>query len=262
MKTGILILARCGSTRLPQKHLQAVGGQPIISYLLRRIDQHFRMEIEAASLRVVVATGDEPQNRAFEDVVAGLAQVFYGSSRNIPLRQLQAAEAMDLDCIISVDGDDILCSPTAMGAVHEALHDGIHYAKTAGLPLGMNAFGYTRAFLKSSLQKAPRGVLETGWGRIFDEATAKTIEFNQHPGDRRLRFTLDYPEDLEFFRGVLAALGGSYLTCSDETIIRLVLDQQLFCNANVVDKYWENFHKGKAAEDSVPNGGPGPESSI
>ena len=114
MKTGILILARCGSTRLSKKHLQPVNGEPVFCYLVRRIRQFFRAEIEAEKLRIIVATGDEPENRAFEGVVGDVAQVFYGSTRNIPLRELQAAEVLNLDYIISVDGDDILCSPAGM----------------------------------------------------------------------------------------------------------------------------------------------------
>jgi spore coat polysaccharide biosynthesis protein SpsF len=88
MKTGVLITARLGSTRLKQKHLMEVQGHPIIFYLIERIKHEFEMEINNQEITVYITTSDEPENRALEKVSSNV-NVFYGSINNIPLRHLQ-----------------------------------------------------------------------------------------------------------------------------------------------------------------------------
>lgn len=234
MKSGILITARCGSTRLSRKHLRQSQGAPIVDVLIRRI----RAALPEAD--VVIATADEQENRAFESL-AGV-KVFYGSIHNIPLRHLQAAEGLGLDAVVSVDGDDILCSPRAMRAVLDALQGGAEYAATSGLPFGMNASGYTAAFLRRSLAAHRDDVLETGWGHIFDPAALRTIHFDDIEDDERLRFTLDYGDDFDFFDRIHALLGEGIVTATDSAIVRLVRDRALWeINRGVAEEYWRHF---------------------
>jgi len=39
MKKGILICARTGSTRLPEKMIADVNGEPVIKYLIKRLQK-------------------------------------------------------------------------------------------------------------------------------------------------------------------------------------------------------------------------------
>ena len=66
MKTGILISARLGSTRLKRKHLLKVSDKPIFHYLLKRISMEFQEEINKKEVEVIIATSDEPENRIFK----------------------------------------------------------------------------------------------------------------------------------------------------------------------------------------------------
>ncbi len=244
MNCGVFIVARLGSQRLQAKHLQPAAGAPILLHLVRRLRQAFASHLAAGRARVVIATSDEPANRTFEEIVGPEASVFYGSIHNIPLRQLQAAEAGGFTEIVSVDGDDILCSPAGVLAVAEKLAAGADYVQTSSLPFGMNSFGYTRRFLAEAMARHQAGTLETGWGRIFQGRTPVTISYDHLPQDERLRFTLDYADDLEFFRAVLEALGPRIATASDSDVIRLVLDQKLFLrNAALAEEYWTNFRR-------------------
>ena len=168
MKTGIFITARLGSTRLEKKHLLTVNNHPILFFLIKRIKEEFREQLISGEIKIIIVTSDEPENREFENFQKDGATVFYGSINNIPLRHLQAATAHSLDSIISVDGDDILCSVKGMRTVYEALMQGAKYAKTSNFPFGMNSSGYSKDFLESSLNGHFGDILETGWGRIFD----------------------------------------------------------------------------------------------
>jgi len=253
MNCAILIVARLGSQRLRAKHLQPVGDTPILLHLVRRIRHAFGGLLAAGEARVVIATSDEPENRLLEQVVGTEAGVFYGSISNIPLREKQAADHFGCEQIVSVDGDDILCSPAGMLAVARRLAAGPEeYVQTAGLPFGMNSFGYTRRFLTGALAGHTEATLETGWGRIFTGTTPGLIAYPDLPQDQRLRFTLDYPDDLTFFRAVLAALGPRAAGASDREIIDLVLQQRLYAlNAALAEEYWANFRRQVKKEQSA-----------
>lgn len=251
MNCGLFIVARLGSQRLPAKHLQPAAGAPVLLHLIRRLRHAFATHLLDGRARVVIVTSDEPANRALEEVAGAEASVFYGSIQNIPLRQLEAAEAGGYTEIVSIDGDDILCSPAGVLAVAEKLAAGADYAQTNGLPFGMNSFGYTRRFLAKAMTRHRSGTLETGWGRIFQGNTPAVVSYAHLPQDERLRFTLDYAPDLEFFRAILDVLGPRAATATDADIIRLVLDQKLYLhNAALAEEYWANFRRQVEKEKS------------
>lgn len=244
MKTGIFITARLGSTRLKRKHLLPVSDHPILYFLIKRILGEFQGELLREELKIVIVTSDEPENREFENFLNDGTTVFYGSTSNIPLRHLQAAKAHSLDVIVSIDGDDILCSVKGMRAVYEALMQGFKYAKTSNLPFGMNSSGYSKDFLESSLNGHLDDILETGWGRIFDQGQLTEIQVPFPAQDNVLRFTLDYDEDYQFFKSVIEAFGEDIFSVQDEDIVRLVMNKKLYLiNESISKQYWDNFYK-------------------
>jgi spore coat polysaccharide biosynthesis protein SpsF len=248
MKTGILITARLGSTRLKQKHMLRVCGKPIIYYLIERIRRGFLPQLREGKVEIVIATSDEPENRAFDSLQMEDLKVFYGSVRNIPLRQFQAVDCYGLDYAISIDGDDVLCSIAAMHAVREALHAGKDFVRTSGLPFGMNVMGYSRSFLESSINAHMSDILETGWGRIFDASLLKTIDMGLTE-DEKLRFTLDYDEDYQFLSRIIELMGDDIFTAKDTEVLKLVDENNLWqINEKVCKEYWYNFYKKQNQE--------------
>jgi spore coat polysaccharide biosynthesis protein SpsF (cytidylyltransferase family) len=149
-----------------------------------------------------------------------------------------------LDAIVAVDGDDILCSVRAMRVVYKALLTGSLYVKATALPFGMNCFGYSAGFLAASLDGHRKDVLETGWGKIFDETVVTEIRMPGPPVDDKLRFTLDYKEDYQFFSAVIEAIGPGIVTADDEEIVGLVIRNRLYrLNQNIAQEYWANFYR-------------------
>jgi spore coat polysaccharide biosynthesis protein SpsF len=251
MSAGILITARLGSTRLKRKHLLEVCEKPIISFLIDRIREEFKPEIEQDKVKLIIATSDEPENRDFE-IFSGAAAVFYGSLNNIPLRHMQAAREHELESIVSVDGDDILCSPKGMRKVYESLSEGRRYVKTSGLPFGMNSWGYTAEFLEQSLSGHREEVLETGWGRIFEGEEPIEIKMPFPAQDDRLRFTLDYQEDYRFLKTIIKLLSGEIIKVSDEKIVETVLVDELYrMTREIAAAYWENFNRKMEEEKQI-----------
>ncbi|SIR42280.1 cytidylyltransferase domain-containing protein [Pontibacter lucknowensis] len=239
---GISIIARLESSRLTQKHLIKAAGKPFLEWLILRLKDTFAHEIDHLELEVCITTSDTALNRTFSqfESINGVS-VFYGNDVNIPLRLKECATARNWDAVISVDGDDILCSPEACKKVYEALRDGKSYVKTEGLPLGMNASGFSTSYLKEVVADN-HDVLETGWGRIFS-AAPYIIPFQPLTAEP-LRFTLDYPEDANFFESVLNSYTpDKIITATDQDIVETVIEQQFYSlNEQLNDIYWTNFH--------------------
>jgi len=243
MKTGILITARLGSTRLAKKHLLAVAGKPIIHYLLCRINRAFNREINDGDVEVIISSSDEPENREFEIFNPLGIMTFYGAVNNIPYRHLQTADSRFLDSIIAIDGDDILCSVEGMRRVYDHLLSGKHYVKTSGLPFGMNSFGYSVHYLRKSVQKHVNRKLETGWGRIFNQDEVIDIPFDGHKSPINYRFTLDYELDYVFFRAIIEYFGDKVYEATDREIIDHVEKNNLQeINRSISDQYWKNVN--------------------
>lgn len=244
MKTGILITARLGSTRLEKKHLLPVNDKPLIFYLIERIKWEFTEEIKKNIVQIIISTSDEEENRKFEYFARYGAAVYYGSINNIPLRHSQTASAHKLDAVVSIDGDDILCSPKGMRKVYQALIQGKNYVKTSNLPFGMNSSGYSASFLQCAIEKHAKDILETGWGRIFDEKQLIDIVIPFAVRNDTLRFTLDYEEDYQFFRVLIEKCGDKIVQITDEELVKIVLDNKIFkINEPISKQYWENFYR-------------------
>lgn len=251
MSIGILITARMGSTRLPDKHMQSMAGRPALCWLIDRITAEFALELANGSASLLVTTGNITRNASLADLTNGSpAQMFYGHDDNVPLRHLQAAQSHSFEALLSIDGDDIFCAPEAMRAVYESLTNGAPLAKTIGLPLGMNAWGYATPLLDKALRGVETSLLETGWGRIFEGMQFDLIDL-QCPGYEDIRATLDYPEDLVFFDSA-ARLVQDWKIMSSADFVQALLTKKLhLINASVTEQYWENFNMGVSTEQST-----------
>lgn len=245
--TGIFFTARLASTRLFQKHFIQANGSAFIEWLVNRFFTEFQKEINEGTVKLFITTSSGPENKKFEQVEK--VTVFYGSDENIPLRQLQCATEHNITNIITIDGDDVLCSTAAARQVFDKLKQDKPIVQTQGLPLGMNVTGYKTSLLKEALAQNNTTKLETGWGRIFDNLTIEYIKYQEHSDTQMLRFTLDYEQDADFFKKIIENLGAETLTTSDRKLIELVIDNKWYLiNASLNQQYWANFNNQKQSE--------------
>ncbi len=248
MDSAILITARLSSTRLKRKLLLKVQDKVLIQWLIDRVYTAFKKDIDSKTVSIIIATSDEKQNRELEQLKN--CSIYYGSLNNIPLRHLQCAKHYKVENIISIDGDDILCSTEAMKNIQLALLSGKEYCKTIGLPLGMNDMGYRKDFLENSLSGNIERTLETGWTRIFDEGKLYEINLQGVKNYPYLRFTLDYECDYEFFKYIINFFKKKLYTLIDSELVDYVIKNEIFLiNREVAEGYWINFDKNVKNED-------------
>ena len=102
MKTGIIVQARSGSTRLPQKVvLPFYKGQSILQIILERLKGNKQQA------PVILATTTAPGDDAVAEMgkAAGV-EVFRGSEHNVLQRFIDASGAHDLDGVLRVCADN------------------------------------------------------------------------------------------------------------------------------------------------------------
>jgi spore coat polysaccharide biosynthesis protein SpsF (cytidylyltransferase family) len=144
-RAGIILQARLGSTRLPGKALEPVGGQPMLERCLRRL-------VAGGVAHVVLATTRSAEDDALEAIAERVGvPTFRGDTNDVLGRFTEAAAAFDLDPIVRATGDNPGVDIQAPGRLLAALRDhDLEYVREEGLPFG----GGVEAFTAEALERA------------------------------------------------------------------------------------------------------------
>ncbi|WP_400191288.1 cytidylyltransferase domain-containing protein [Hymenobacter sp. B81] len=195
-RTGALVQARLGSTRLPGKVLLPLpleGNLTVLDQVLARVGRVPQLST------VVVATS----SAAADDALAATAEargaaVFRGSEQDVLGRFYHAATAFGLDVVVRLTADNPALDPHYLTqALAHHLRSGADYTLTTGLPLGTNLEVISYAALAAAHTQAQRP----------EEREHVTPYLRRHPNAFRLetlafepllpdlRLTLDYASD-------------------------------------------------------------------
>lgn len=233
MNTCILIAVRYHSTRLPGKALLEIGGQTVTDILIDRLKH--------TGLPIVLCTGDNPDNEKYLKPIAERKGIsfFVGSEENIIKRHYDCSKAFNLDVLINVNGDDILCCPEIVNAVAYEFKQqpNAEYICAKGLPFGLEVDGYTPKRLENI-----KFAGDTGFGeKILNAGIYSTIKFNY---DYDFRLSLDYKEDFVVIKHLIKYCKKN-ITVEDICLYLKkhpkIASYNLFRNK----EYWERFNKLK-----------------
>jgi spore coat polysaccharide biosynthesis protein SpsF len=206
-RTAVFLSIRDKATRLPGKATLDICGQPVVSRLIRRLKQVRECDL------VVLTTSTSPDDvHLLASARAAGIESFAGSEDDKLARYLDAAMLFSVDFAAVVDGDDLFCSVDHIDvAIRHYRESSADYITQIGLPLGAASFGIRTA----SLAKVVAAKAETDtevWGEYFtsrpDFQIALLEETDPLLRQPSVRMTLDYPEDLDFFRAVYSRYHG------------------------------------------------------
>jgi len=224
MTLAVIVQARRGSSRLPAKVLEDIGGKTALYRCLTRC-----AAIPQATV-VVCAVPEGPENDdvAFEAIKAGAA-VVRGSEHDVLARYAKAALAVRAGLVMRVTSDCPFIDPLICGRTIE------HFLETradygcnnlpARWPHGLDCEVFPASLLYRANDEA-RTPYErehvTPWLRTHNDLKRACLLGPGH-GMERLRWTLDHPEDLAFARAVFEQLGESAATVSAAELAALCL---------------------------------------
>ncbi len=205
LNKSIFITVRMASTRLSNKCLLYVDSKnKAIEFLIKR------MKKVESTKKIILCTTMEPEDDILEQI-ADIHRIdcFRGPNQDKLLRWIFAAEHYPTDFFITADGDDLFCDPDMIDLAFKQYDTKKHsFIKSSLLPCGSFSWGIETKALKRVYNKYKSvGIEDTEMGfKWFDDVH----ELENIPKKLRqpnLRMTLDYPEDYEFFKQVISAMG-------------------------------------------------------
>ena len=137
MKSGIILLVRMNSHRLPGKALIDLSGKPVLEHVINRLQK-----VEKAE-EVVVTTTDTWRDDPIVELCERIGvSYFRGSEDNIVQRCIGAAEAFDLDIFVRLGADEPFADWQIIGEMLELFLD----EHTRGNKLEYMGSGMDRSF--------------------------------------------------------------------------------------------------------------------
>lgn len=250
MKIITAIQARTSSTRLPQKVLMPLCGEPLLIRIVERIGH------SSLKGRVVVATSTLPEDNVIEELcLASGIQVFRGHATDLLDRHYQLAQTFKAEAVVKIPSDCPLIDPQIIDQViayYLAYYPEFDYVSNlhpATFPDG------------NDVEIMSAGALEKAWNeasRDFErEHTTPYIWENLQRfsiGNVRWstgidlstshRFTIDYPEDYEFIREVYEALYNFNPSFTLDDILRFLHEKPSvqMINHKYAGRYWYEKH--------------------
>lgn len=201
MTVGIIVQARCNSSRLPGKVMAPICGRPMLALLMERM-AHVQM-----ADRIMVATTD----RSADDGIASLGwDTFRGSENDVLDRYNRAAWSRRIDTIVRVTADTPLIDPATVDMLiaRFAMGDCDH-VEIGGMPDGCGAEVISRETLEHIA--AQRDLTAEDREHVTLYARRRPAQFRLARietglGMDRERWSVDFPADLEFVRRIYETL--------------------------------------------------------
>ncbi|MDI6758100.1 MAG: glycosyltransferase family protein [Candidatus Omnitrophota bacterium] len=123
-KASVIIQARMGSSRLPNKVLLPLAGKPVLEHVIRRCQQAQLVD------RVILATTVEEKDLAVVNFASGLnVSVFCGSVNDVLDRYYQTARLFKIQHIVRITADcPMIDSEIIDRIIDEYFKTGVDYA--------------------------------------------------------------------------------------------------------------------------------------
>ncbi len=206
-KVVALVQARTGSSRLPAKVLEPIGGRPLVLAIADRLRRARRVDA------VALSTSDDAGDDRLAEIAAadGLA-VSRGPVDDIVGRLARAAAATGADVLVRVWGDCPFVAPEVVdGAVDLLDAAGLDFVTNAVIsgrtyPPGLDVEVY-RAGLLVDMDRDVRDPRQREFPVEYVRGTGRRWQVMHYGSDlSKLHLTVDYPEDLEAARAIYDAL--------------------------------------------------------
>ena len=199
-----VIQARTSSTRFPRKVLEDLHGLPMLARQIERVKRAYSLD------EVVVVTSTNIEDDEICEVAACAAAHFWrGPLADVQARILGAAAAWKADHVVRLTGDCPLADPAIIDEVVD-----MHLQQDADYTCNVEPLSYpdgldVEVMRVSALQEATKLARESHehvttmlrhWPRWKKASVVHTPDLSH------IRWTVDYPKDLEKVRAIYDAL--------------------------------------------------------
>lgn len=214
-KVDAIIQARMSATRLPGKMLKKIKGKPLIEHAVGRLKELKLID------RIIIATTTDKSDDDLVDYCRQKNILYYrGDVNNVLDRFIKAGVKYQCDKIIRVCADNPFLDVKLMDKQLDIFSrddslDYCAYTTWDGVPIILKPIGlFGEAVTLSALKKV---AAEADDPKYYEHVTMfiyehpeffniKTIPLSSDI-DANYRFTVDYPEDIDFCEEIMEAIG-------------------------------------------------------
>lgn len=215
---SIIIQARTGSTRLPNKIIKKINNKTYLEILVDRLQLCFRN----SKIRIIIAT----TNNENDDKIVKICEknnylYFRGSENNVLERYYQTAQYYNVENIIRITSDCILMDPSIiLNMIEEYDNKRLDYlwikytnnekGSKGGFPDGFNPeiFSFKlleEAFNNADLEYDKEHVIPYMYKKYNKNYYIVSVDKNEYPNIdfNSLHLSLDTPRDLVLIKNIL-----------------------------------------------------------
>tara|TARA_A100001015_G_scaffold191004_1_gene212825 strand:+ start:2793 stop:3572 length:780 start_codon:yes stop_codon:yes gene_type:complete len=200
--SAVFITARTASTRLPNKCLLKINDKTVIEHIIYRAKQ-----IKNAD-KIILCTTTEKADDVLEKI--GLQNeilVYRGSIKDKLQRWKEACESYAIENFVTFDADDLFCEPALNElALQQLNEEDVHFIHSDNVVPGAFTYAIKYKALKKVCSIKDTDDTEMMWPFFMDTGLFKIRNLQVDNlidySSKRLRITLDYIEDFNFFREV------------------------------------------------------------
>jgi len=253
MKIVIMIQARRGSSRLPDKVLLPVLGKPILSRMIERVLQ------SRYSGDLTLVTTTDLHDEVIEELgVNSGIQVYRGHPTDLLDRHYQAARILNADAIVKIPSDCPLIDPSIIDRVigyylqYSDQFDYVSNLHPATYPDGsdveiMSFSALERAWHEASLPLEREHTTPYFWENPDRFRIGNVLWESDLDLSMSHRWTIDYWEDYLFIRSIYEKLYPNDRCFSLNSILKLIEEQPelMEINEKYVGVNWYRHHLGE-----------------
>jgi len=205
---GCIIQARMGSTRLPGKVLKIVDGKnPSLYFTISQLKQCKNID------KIIVATTTLKEDDIIENFAKNLGiDVFRGSVEDVLDRYFQCANYFKINTIIRITGDCPLIDPLIVDRGIEIFQSENYDYVTNTFPRTFPDGNETEIFSFNILKKAwENAILPSEREHVTpyfrnQKQNFKIKNFENTIDNSHLRWTVDFPEDLQLVKTLISKI--------------------------------------------------------
>src|SRR3990167_245768 len=217
-----VLQARTGSTRLPGKVLESLGGSPVVARCIERLRKCSTLD------EIVLATTREPRDDVLQEIAVDQSIPYHrGPEQDVLTRYVNAAQEQNADVVVRITADCPLLmadvvdrAVKALGKEHDLVSNSIERTYPRGLDVEVAHFDTLHRIHRLPTSQPAR---EHVFWLAYQEMPA--LFRIRHIKDRQdlssLNWTLDTATDLARIRLLWPHIGETYVY--DEALERLEL---------------------------------------
>lgn len=241
MNYDIFIPVRLKNSIFPDKALKICNGKPIIQYLIERLQTCKKIR-----KTIVCTTNQKSDDLLVEFLKKHGINFFRGDDKDILERFLDAARKYDTEFIVNVDGDDIYTDPKYVDyMIVEYEKTNVDVIDMVGFPFGLRSIGFKKKILKKICSLKKTNTTDTHYRAFITELNLfkvhKILFESRIDYSKKIRLTLDYPQDLELAKKIFNKLGNNFHI---QDLLKLFKDEPslLDITANLDLKWKEHYN--------------------